>query len=550
MVDDNKITPDIVKGLFGKDMLKDDTIEMSNIRCNIVKDRNYCVPEWFHEYITHEDMMGIINEILTNIDITQEAKDFIIKHEKMGHVKDYDRVSSMIFASKRFDMVGHFNSEKMCHCIKQRIGDIGNDDIIACVNSICSVSGKLPRSYIYLYLIKTVSKHWYFSSREKLANALVMLINQVNYDNLNAVYSAIYTAKIIDMEKSEIPYNKFIYKYNGTWFKPSVRVIDLIRYIDNYLIAGCSGGVYVKPMDDAIFPILNKIVASLPTDQTIRAIIPSLVKSLVKACMINPNNIKFLHHIKDNVSIDSADLVLLLGDNFDICMLDDLEIYYNLFDNVCLPDQLMRYVRNGFDITKIVPHIDRLADSTNICEFVRSITPENLAILAEFNPIVYRSSHTTLIDMIMSNLHKFNAGMIDTIKLAFASNGNIYDSLLPQERAILYFDKSSDVNTICAKYPTIIKYVDNVSFADISMMYRINPDIIHYIEPTLISSDLLISHIRTNGYTKLYNIGEIGLENVFGIHDMGDIIKQGKGIGHVLDFRNIEYRNAILMYLV
>ena len=216
--DDNDIKTS-VKKVFGVDYLNDNTEEMGCVRLEILKDRKFCVPEWFHDYIRPDDMLDIINEVLASNMVDDNVKTFVSIQDKRGNIKDYEHVADIMVVMNDFSLVGYINPLKMYYALKKKTDLLSDESIISCIENICSVTKSLPVEYIYLYLSTMVSKHWYFSKRAKLYDVLVDLIKRVSYDNLNYVYSTIYTSKIVDMEKSDIPYHKFIDTYMGTWYK-------------------------------------------------------------------------------------------------------------------------------------------------------------------------------------------------------------------------------------------------------------------------------------------------------------------------------------------
>lgn len=543
-----ELTAGMVKGLLESDLLHENTTRMRNIRVSIIHDRNYSVPEWFHEYIQSEDIERLITKFVINEltdNISDEAKRFIQFHSDKGTITDssYSTIVSFMIHRRNYDLIGYMDIYNTYKYLKSFIDDIDEDSIVKCIDNICTVKGILPKRYIYLYLTKSVSKHWYFSNRDNLRDALVKLIRGVSYDNRDLVYSTIYKSHITDMDKSLLRYSDYILHYDGTWFKPTVNIMNVIDYIVRYNFS--TGNKHIKPMDDTLVDYLRNYVDYIKKDkETYTQNIRHLKELLIKSLSRNPDNIKFLHAVVRNDTTEKVNIVLPKDWH-----VEELDTAIKLTNSMYHYNILMQYVERGNDIRKIIPYIDMIANNENIYTFISRITPDRLAILADENPIIYDRARLTLIDVIMSNRHKFTTGMMDTIRMAFIKSGKIYSTLSLTERAELYF-KSNDISTICAKFPDLVKYADGISFADVSIMYKVNPDIVHYVSPSLIPNSTITHHIRMNGYTSIRDIQWFGFENIMGIHDYMELLKVGKGIGHLLDFSNVGYRNAILQKLI
>lgn len=543
-----ELTAGVVKGLLESDLLSENTAKMRNIRVAIIEDRNYSVHEWFHEYVKSEDIGKLVINLLMNKgnSIPQSAKDFIQFHHEKGTIDSstYSSIVLHMVYTKNYELVGYMDINAVYKYLKRMIDDIDVDDIISCIDNICTVTNSLPKDYIYLYLRKSVSRHWYFESRDKLRDTLINLVRKVSYINRDAVYSAVYTSHVTDMDKSLIRYSDFIMHYDGTWFRSTIDINSIIDYIVRYNFV--SDHKYVKPMDDRLTNHLESYIKYIKRDkQTYEENLRHLKQLLIKSLSRNPDNIKFLYTVIEISNTNDKLNIMLPKDHH----VEELDIAIKMTDPSVHNSILMQYVERGSDIRKVIPYIGMIANNENIYTFITKITPDRLAILANENPQVYSRANVTLIDVIMSNTHKFTTGMMDTIRLAFIKSGKLYNTLNATERAELYF-KSNDITAICSKFPEIVKYTDGISFADVSIMYKMNPDVIHHVDPSLLSSTTMIHHIRTNGFTEIRNIQWFGFENIMGIHDYVGLLKIGKGIGHLLDFSNVGYRNAILQKLL
>lgn len=526
-------------------LTKDDVLareDFSDIRVKIIKDRNYSVPEWFHKYVTNKDLDNLYLSftISHKSDISKGVCEFIHFYDERGVIHNHDFYVSDGLLNDNLSLIGYLNPDKTYHTLKKKIKLLFVSDIIYLIESICEIHNRLPKGFIYLYLHKVLGKHWFFAPREKLYNSLVELIKTVKYQYLDIVYSCIYMSHIVNMENGEIPYEVFITKYNGTWYNPKVSVGDYIAYYcDNNMPRVCT-----KAMDDAILPGFRKMIDNMKESS-----LEYITKQLYVAIMNHPNNVKFMRIVYDKYNSIENDLklssVLIHGLTNEVCdTLDECIIMCNHHSKTTLLD---RYVKYGSDIRKVIPYIEFVANNDTIMSFIANITPENLTILLNENPVVYSETNVTLIDVIMHNLGGFNSTMLENIRVAVAHSETAYKSLSPMERSELYYN-TGDILTLYTKYPTIIQYSEDISFGDISVMYKTNPEIVEYVKPTSINKELLFAHIRNNGYTPLNHIEDIGLENVFGVHDIATLImNHNVGYGHLLDFKKMEYRNAVML---
>lgn len=539
------ITEESVKSLFGVDLLKNNTDDMSAIRVAIIEDRNYDIPEWFNDYITDQDIIHCINNILTSDKyISDKMKEFLSYHDKKGTIKSYNEIIQIMIENHRFSLAGYFNAKKMYYQFRKKVNLLNKFDIVKIIESICKVTGELLVIYIYLYLSVVESKHWYFKSREKLREALVNLIKYVNYKNRDIVYKTIYNSFIVNMEKSEIPYREFISGYGGVWFDTSKGVELVPVYLKYYTDHIENNKNHDKMMDTAVIPYLEEYRYICDNNKGGRTDKPArLHKKLLETIVRNPNNIKFLFD-NYNYNPELSNIVKYKTSSFKNIL--GLDKYISMCDKSIHMDLIMRFIsHNSGNIMDILPYINKVADNQKIYEFINNIAVNDLAELLEKNPTIYENTNVTLIDVIMYSLYQFTSDMIDKIRVAFSSKESVYKSLTSSERNILYF-ASNDIISVCTKYPDIIKYTDGISFADVSVMYKVNPDIIRYVNPTLITKGILMSHIRAHGYTELNNISDIGVENLLNIDNLIALIKVGKGYGYILDFSKIEYRNAVL----
>lgn len=550
------LVEDKIKRLFNSDLLETDNEKMSNIRVSIIEDRGYDLPLLFNSvYVTPRDVEKCIERMLVSGNIPEKAKMFVNFHSRELTNRNYSSIVKWMIHWKNFDLVGFLDYIKVCHYMKLKINDITKEDIIQCIENICTVHRCYDTEYpflqlkcfIDLYLAKSIAKHWYFYSRRRISDTLCELIRSVSYENLDDVYSEIYTNETVDMEKSQIPYSVFVSDYNGTWFKPTNNYNEVVDYIQWYnkrsSIHGrnSSSG---KPMDMNMLLFMRRyLISNNKKDSSYDDNLKYLQSLFLVSIRRNPQNIKFL--IKTANSECNLSEIIKMSLQYGVA---DLPLYLSACDESIHKDILMRYVECGEDIIDIIPYIHKVANNENIYEFISKITPDRLTIVAEENPLIYDNSEVTLIDVIMSNLHKFTTQMVDTVREAFSNSEYVYKTLSVSERNELYYS-SGDLSVICKKYPKIISYMDDISFSDVSIMYKINPDIIRYVNPMLITKSLLISHMRTIGFTELNNIQWIGLEHIMGIHDLVTMINCGKGIGYILDFLNIEYRNAVLQII-
>ena len=524
-------------------LTKDDMLareDFSDIRVKIIKERNYSVPSWFHKYVTNRDLDNLYLGVSDMPEVPKEICEFIHFYDERGVIHNHDFYVCDGLLNDNYSLIGYLNPDKTYPILKNKIKLLFKSDIVYLIETICRVHNRLPKGFIYLYLHKALGKHWFFAPREKLYNSLIELIKLVQYQYLDIVYSCIYTSGVVNMENSEIPYEVFMAKYNGTWYNSKVNVADYIAYYcDNKMPRACT-----KEMDNAILPAFRKLI-----DDMKESSLTYLVRQLHVSIMNHPNNVKFMRIIYDKYNSIENDLklssVLIHGLTNEVCeALDECISMCNHYGKMAL---LNRYVKYGSDIRKIIPYIEFVANNDNILSFITNITTEDLTILLDDNPVVYNETGVTLIDIIMNNLGLFNSVMMENIRVAVAHSETAYKSLTPIERSELYCN-AGDILTMYTKYPTIIQYSEDISFGDISVMYKTNPEVIKYVKPTAVNKEILFSHIRNNGYTSLNRIDDIGLENVFGVHDIATLImNHNVGYGHLLDFKKMEYRNAVML---
>lgn len=538
-------------GLNPIDIFDLDTVEINQIKVNVIIDRNYNVPEWFYKYINEDTICDIFNTLFyyNRKDYEDDLYKFIKNCEKYNCIKNYSTiVNNFLYYSGNYNIsfvknISYFDNKiyDIVYGMRKEIYNNGIDftDII---KEYCE---RKPESENYSVPIKIIDCYIWYLKKDKTTNygiAMNLLYRGSHKKYSCRVACTIYTnrkkyksilRKYYDEDYYEyITYITAAYKNlrsNCNWIPQDANIKACERFLGMY-----NDCAYEEPIHENILAVIDNYIdcsRSVPGFS-----FDKIENSLLRSLRLNINNLCYIqYYLFNNYTPEFEALMIkevkdlryeiVAGD----IKLNDLVDSFTFYKTKTNGSKTVNKITWGHDLTDdliisfisnhdyesidaLLIRLGQIINTLGIYTFIRNCDKDILCDIIIENPTSSINGES-FIGFLAKNMNKWLPGngikvlsalikAMDKIHNITESDNENFNYIVNR---IIQQNDPYTLTTICPKL-LYTNYV-NFDYSTLCKLVTAHPNCVEYMPDKYMftTEKLLVNHINMYGYTNLHD---------------------------------------------